>query len=171
VRLCLSETGPLTGPLSFTQMIHEWIWSSGGMILTQENWRTRRETCPSANLSTINPTSADMGAHLGLRSKKPATNRLSYGKADTYPYQHPRELLCFSLRLACLSFRLFHSALKYKDSCTSEPVSQANWSTKSASHNERIFERLYAQTEMSVVAFSHFLLSFHKIMKRANTYF
>jgi hypothetical protein len=36
VRLRLCGTGPLTGPLSIDQMLHEWIWSSGGLILTAE---------------------------------------------------------------------------------------------------------------------------------------
>jgi hypothetical protein len=39
------ELRPLTGPLSIPQMIHEWIRSSGGMILTGENRRTLRKTC------------------------------------------------------------------------------------------------------------------------------
>jgi hypothetical protein len=53
VKLCF---WPLTGPLSVPQMIYEWIWSSGGMILTGENRRNRRKTCHSAALSTKNPT-------------------------------------------------------------------------------------------------------------------
>jgi hypothetical protein len=32
VRLCLCGSEHLTGPLPNPQMIHEWIWSSGGMI-------------------------------------------------------------------------------------------------------------------------------------------
>jgi hypothetical protein len=49
---CVSvELRPLTGPFSIPQMIHEWIWSSGGMILTGENRRTRRKTCPSVTLT------------------------------------------------------------------------------------------------------------------------
>jgi hypothetical protein len=49
--LCWDETvpvelRPLTGPLSIPQMIHEWIWSSGGMILTGENRRTLRNPVP-----------------------------------------------------------------------------------------------------------------------------
>jgi hypothetical protein len=56
VRLCLCGTGPLLGPLSIPQMIREWIQSNGGVILTGENRRTRRKTCPSATLSTTDPT-------------------------------------------------------------------------------------------------------------------
>jgi hypothetical protein len=37
--------------------------SDGGMILTEENRRTRRKTCPSATLSTTNPTWIDPGLH------------------------------------------------------------------------------------------------------------
>jgi hypothetical protein len=40
---------------------------------------TRRKTCPSATLSTTNPTWTDPGSNTGLRSGRPATNRLSHG--------------------------------------------------------------------------------------------
>jgi hypothetical protein len=32
------------------------VWSIGGMVLTKGNKSTRRKTCGSASLSTINPT-------------------------------------------------------------------------------------------------------------------
>jgi hypothetical protein len=51
------------------------------MILTGKNRRTRRETCPSATLSTTNPTWIDPGANLGLHGERPATNDLSHGTA------------------------------------------------------------------------------------------
>jgi hypothetical protein len=51
------------GPLGHPQIIHEWIWSSGGMILTGENRRTRRNSCPSATLSTTNTTWTYLGVH------------------------------------------------------------------------------------------------------------
>jgi hypothetical protein len=54
------ELCPLTGPLSIPQMTHEWIWSSGGMILTGENRRTRRKSCPGATLCITNPTWTDL---------------------------------------------------------------------------------------------------------------
>jgi hypothetical protein len=50
-------------------------------ILTGENRRTRRKTCPSATLSTTNPTWNDPGANPNLRGKSPATNDLSHGTA------------------------------------------------------------------------------------------
>jgi hypothetical protein len=39
------------------------------------------KTCPSATLSTTNPTSPDLGSNPGRRGGKPATNRMSYGAA------------------------------------------------------------------------------------------
>jgi hypothetical protein len=51
------------------------------IILTGENGRTRRITCPSATLSTTNPTWMDPGANPGLRDERPATNDLSRGTA------------------------------------------------------------------------------------------
>jgi hypothetical protein len=60
--------------------------SDGGMILTGENRRTRRKTCPSATLSTTNPTWTDLGANPGLRGEGPVTNDLSHGTAVTTCY-------------------------------------------------------------------------------------
>jgi hypothetical protein len=53
--------------------------NDGGMILTGENRKTRRKTCPSAPFSNTNPTLIDPGANPGLRGERPATNRLSHG--------------------------------------------------------------------------------------------
>jgi hypothetical protein len=47
-------------------------------ILTEENRRTRRKTCPSATLSTTNPTWIDPGVNTGLRGERSATNDLSH---------------------------------------------------------------------------------------------
>jgi hypothetical protein len=46
--------------------------------IDRENRRTRRKTCPSATLSTTNPTWIEPGANPGLRGERPATNDLSY---------------------------------------------------------------------------------------------
>jgi hypothetical protein len=50
-----------------------------------EDWQGKpkysEKTCPSAILSTTNPTWPDPGANSGRRGGKPATNRLSYGAA------------------------------------------------------------------------------------------
>jgi hypothetical protein len=51
------------------------------MKLTGENRSTREKTCPSATLSTTNPTWTDLRSNPGLRGEKPATNRLSHGTA------------------------------------------------------------------------------------------
>jgi hypothetical protein len=40
------------------------------------------KACPSATLSTTNPTSLDPGLNPDRRGGKPATNRLSYGAAQ-----------------------------------------------------------------------------------------
>jgi hypothetical protein len=74
------ELRPLTVPWSIPQIIQEWIQNNGRMILTGENRRTRRKTCPSVTL----PTWTDLGANPGLRGEKPATNRLSYGTAVAF---------------------------------------------------------------------------------------
>jgi hypothetical protein len=55
--------------------------SDGGMILTGENRRTRRKTCPSATFYTTNPTWIDPGANPVLRGERPATKDLNHGTA------------------------------------------------------------------------------------------
>jgi hypothetical protein len=57
------------------------LWSSRW----NENWQVKpkysEKTCPSATLSTTNPTWPDLGSNPGRRGWKPATKRLSYGMA------------------------------------------------------------------------------------------
>jgi len=55
-----------------------WLWSTGGMILTGENRSTRKKTCLRATLSTTNLTWTELESKPGLRSGRPATNRLSH---------------------------------------------------------------------------------------------
>jgi hypothetical protein len=56
--------------------------SHGGMMLTDENQRTQRETCPSATLSTTNPTWTDPSTNLGPCYERPATKHLNHVMAD-----------------------------------------------------------------------------------------
>jgi hypothetical protein len=58
-----------------------WIWSSQWNENSQGKPKYSEKTCPSATLSTTNPTWPDLGWNLGHRSGKLATNRLSYGIA------------------------------------------------------------------------------------------
>jgi hypothetical protein len=60
------------------------------MVIVEKNWWTKdwqgkpkysEKSCPSATLSTTNPTWLDPGLNSGRRGGKPATNRLSYGAA------------------------------------------------------------------------------------------
>jgi hypothetical protein len=59
--------------------------SHGGMILTGENRKTWRETCPSSTLSTINPTWTDPGVNPGLGGERSGTNGLNHGTAMSPP--------------------------------------------------------------------------------------
>jgi hypothetical protein len=56
--------------------------SHGGITLTGENRSTRRKTCPSVTLSTINFTQHDQGAIPGPGSERQATNSLSHGSVE-----------------------------------------------------------------------------------------
>jgi hypothetical protein len=59
-----------------------WMWSNWWIEDWQEKPKYCDKTCPSATLSITNPTWYDPGSNPGLRGGKPATNRLSYGKAS-----------------------------------------------------------------------------------------
>jgi hypothetical protein len=56
--------------------------SLGGMILTGENRKTRRKTCPDATLSTTNSTWIDPGSNPGFRRERTAANRQSRNTAS-----------------------------------------------------------------------------------------
>jgi hypothetical protein len=58
-----------------------WLWSSWWNEDWQEKPKYSEKTCPSATLSTTNPTWPDLGSNPDRRGGKPATNRLSYGTA------------------------------------------------------------------------------------------
>jgi hypothetical protein len=60
------------------------------MILRGENRRTLRKTCPSATLSTTNPTKTALGVNPGFNGEKPATNRLSNGTAVENTHNYPQ---------------------------------------------------------------------------------
>jgi hypothetical protein len=79
--ICLCGTGPLSIPQMSEYEATE---------LTGENRRTRRKTCPSATLTTTNPTLTDRGENPGLRGEKPATNRLSYDTANKKQYENSK---------------------------------------------------------------------------------
>jgi hypothetical protein len=53
------------------------------MKMTGENRSTPGKTCPSATLSTTNPTWTKPGSNPGLRGARPAANRLSHGTAKS----------------------------------------------------------------------------------------
>jgi hypothetical protein len=72
-----------------------------------EDWQGKpkysEKTCPSATLSTKNPTWPDLVSNPGSRGGKPATNRLSYGTASR------RSLIQFWI---CFFFLFSHSVTK-----------------------------------------------------------
>jgi hypothetical protein len=73
-----AANGPTVHPPDDTRVNMDWRWN----YTDRGNRTTRRKTCPSATLSTSNPTSTALGTKPGLRDEKPATNRLSYGTAN-----------------------------------------------------------------------------------------
>jgi hypothetical protein len=72
------------------------------MKLTGDNRSTRGKTCPSATLSTINPTWTDPVSNSGLRGERPATNRLSHGTAQVRLLRLFGSSVCFPVSV-CLS--------------------------------------------------------------------
>jgi hypothetical protein len=58
------------------------------MKLTGEKRSTCGKTCPSATLSTTNPTLTDPGSNPSLRGERPTTNRLSHGTSLNSDIRH-----------------------------------------------------------------------------------
>jgi hypothetical protein len=63
-----------------------WLWANRWNANWQGKPKYSEKTCPSATLSTTNPTWPDSSSNAGRRGGKPATNRLSYGTALLSPY-------------------------------------------------------------------------------------
>jgi hypothetical protein len=103
--------------------MNEWICSIGGMILTGENRRSRRNTCPSTTLSTTNPTRTGVGLDPGLRGDRPAANRLSI------PVRRNTSPRCEGRGGRWIQHSLYWS-------------STLEWDVWSASHSDRLY-RLY----------------------------
>jgi hypothetical protein len=57
------ELRSLTGPFFIPLMVHEWVWSRGGLKL-KENRRTWRRTCHRATVFTANSTWSALGANV-----------------------------------------------------------------------------------------------------------
>jgi hypothetical protein len=87
VRLSPLGTAATTGLLYQPQMIDRWWWLWSNRW--NDNWQGKskysEKTCPSATLSTTNPTWPDPGSTPGRRCGKPATNHLSYVAAFGLP--------------------------------------------------------------------------------------
>jgi hypothetical protein len=66
-----------------------WLWG-WWIIRWNQDWQGKpkysKKTCPSATLSTTNPTLPDPGSNPGRRGGKSATNRLSYGAAKVFNF-------------------------------------------------------------------------------------
>jgi hypothetical protein len=58
-----------------------WLWRNWWNEDWQGKSKYSEKTCPSATLSTTNPTWLDPGLNPVCRGGKPATNRVSYGAA------------------------------------------------------------------------------------------
>jgi hypothetical protein len=65
------------GLLFISQVIYD-CGDRSEMILTRENQRTQRKTCPSATLSATSTAWTDPG----LRGERPATNHVSRGMVE-----------------------------------------------------------------------------------------
>jgi hypothetical protein len=74
------------------------------MKLIGENRSTLRKTCPTATLSTTNPTWTDSGSNPGLRGERPATNGLSHGTAVSVTFSCRR--IYFQVYLLSSAVRL-----------------------------------------------------------------
>jgi hypothetical protein len=62
-------------------MIDDECGAVGGMRIGMGKPKYSEKTCPNATLSTTNSTLPYLGSNPGRRGGKPATNRLSYGRA------------------------------------------------------------------------------------------
>jgi hypothetical protein len=107
VRLSLLGTSANIWPVVPAPDDRWWrVWSSRW----NEDWQGKpkysEKTCPSATLSTTNPTYPDLGSNPCRRGGKPATNRLSYGAAPVVIPLLPQYPAVVTKRVTTLSLSL-----------------------------------------------------------------
>jgi hypothetical protein len=90
VRLSLLGTAATNWPIVPAPDDRLWTWSSRWNGNWQGKPKYSEKTCPSATLTTTNPTWPDLGSNPSRRGGKPATNHLSSGTA----YATAVTLLC-----------------------------------------------------------------------------
>lgn len=110
------ELSLLMDPLSSSQTMHEWIWSSGELILTWNN------LSPNTTLPTTNTTRTVLGANSCLCGGKMATNRLSCGTAK---HKSPRY---YRLTVAILMAQCNRQQCLYDCGTWSLPLKERTWS-------------------------------------------
>jgi hypothetical protein len=107
VRLSPLGTAATVWPIVPAQMIRWWwLWGNWWIANWQGKLKYSEKTCPGAILSTTNPIWPGPGSNLGYCSGKPATNRLSYGKATFILNKSSLEHLirfCLCLLFSCSS--------------------------------------------------------------------
>jgi hypothetical protein len=105
------------------------------MKLTGENRSTRGKTCPSATLSTTNPTWTKPGTNPGLRGDRPAAKRVSHGTVYYFIKCHfllsSSVILMYSLLRhflrSLISFsKLLHNKMSRPEQTKEEAVDHTN---------------------------------------------
>jgi hypothetical protein len=95
------------------------------MKLIGENRSTRGKSCPSATLSTTNPTWADPGSNPSLRSERPAINRLSHGTAYSTQSVDVKARLQWYSRGTCFKpphfYHIHWVSMSFRQFCKSLP--------------------------------------------------
>jgi hypothetical protein len=84
-----------------------WLWRNWWNEDWQRKPKYSEKTCPSAILSTTNPTWLDTGLNPGRRGGKPATNHLSYGAAQAIFFRVQTNLIQV-LTFRSIWFRLYN---------------------------------------------------------------
>jgi hypothetical protein len=79
-------------PFPINGALVEWNWQGKTEVLGEK-------TCPSDTLSITNPTWTEPGSNPGLRSGRPAVNRLSHGMPGIVPYSHTNPLSLWHVAL------------------------------------------------------------------------
>jgi hypothetical protein len=93
MRLSPLGTSATNWPTVPTVPTDRWTWSSRWNENLKGKPKYSEKTCPSAILYTKNPTWPDLGPNPGHHGEKPATNRLSYGRAYVCMYVYSIEWL------------------------------------------------------------------------------
>jgi hypothetical protein len=135
-----------------------WLWRNWWNVDWQGKPKYSDKTCPSATLSTTNPTWLEPGLNPGRRGRKPGTNTFNYGAAFSAPF-------VIELNYGIHILYVKHERWKFGNSLTYDELIQWNWKKYIAMHVSKL-SKIFAEVLVAFLDFVPWLLHWETLQQK-----